>query len=409
MDETFQQAVQLMAGTVVGNFLTGLILPPGSTLPTSDQGPIAMNETWYFWDSTTGQYLPQTATAKPSKNYCKNPIYQIAQQGNAITPPAGISQNYDMGMTRCVLANTLAISAMAGPTAGSGYDTIQSAIKYTVGPALVSAPASTDLYAHEHLIEGCDIAMLQGQIMTLSFLVWINTGGTYSVYITNSGRDHSYTATFTISATQASTWVRIIVPNIPAMPTTTGTWNFGEGVTGLYIGFPFAVGTQWQTGALNAWNAALYCGSSANSNLMAVGNNQYAITGVKLEASPNAGYVVAPAFSNDLEDCQRYFYTTFNYQSLAAGGAIYGSCQLAATGTLSWGFPRRMAKVPSVVPYSNTTFTAGTVRNLSTAADVAVATIGATQKTVSAGAIAMTGAAKADVIAAIIRADARLT
>ena len=79
-----------------------------------------------------------------------------------------------------------------------------------------------------------------------------------------------YVANFTISATQASTWTRIIVPNIPAFPTGAGTWAFGEGVTGLYIGFSFALGTQYQTGALNAWNAALYCGSSANSNIMAV-------------------------------------------------------------------------------------------------------------------------------------------
>jgi hypothetical protein len=385
MDETFQQAVQLMSGTVQGNFLTGLILPPGSTLPTSDQGPIAMNETWFFWDPATGQYLPQTATAKPSKNYCKNPIYQIAQQGNTLTPPAGISQNYDLALTRCTLGNTLAISAVVGPPAAQGNDALGSGIKYTVGPTLVSAPASTDLYAHEHLLEGCDIAMLQGQILTLSFFVWINTAGTYSVYLANSGRDHSYTVSFTISATQASNWTRIVVPGIPALPTATGTWNFGEGTTGLYIGFPFAVGAQWQTGALNAWNGALYCGSSANSNLMAVGNNQYAISGIKLEASVNAGYVVAPAFSDDFEAAQRYFYTTFNYQSVVAGFAIPFASPTPGTIDAQFPFPRRMAKVPTVTPFGYQSHASGMITDISTAPvlDIALAALNATQKGVS--------------------------
>lgn len=412
MDETFQQAVQLMSGTVQGNFLTGLILPPGSTLPTSDQGPIAMNETWYFWDSATNQYLPQTATSKPAKNYVKNPIYQIAQQGNTITPAVGVTNNYDMAITRCNLASSLAISPVVGPTAANGYDTIGSAIKYTIGPALVSAPAATDLYAHEHLIEGCDISMLQGQILTLSFLVWVNTGGLYSVYITNKGRDHSYLATFTISAAQASTWQRIIVPNIPAMPVATGTWNFGEGQTGLYIGIPFAVGTQYQTGGLNQWNAALYCGTSGQTNLMAVNNNQIAITGIKLEASVNAGYLAAPPFENDFEDCIRYFWTSYSYQSTTVG--VFGINLIAPSagqGTGTMLFPKRMCKVPAVTFYSPASNIAGTMFNLTTG--VAVTAFGApsvTQKGVTFnGAITTPASAKSDVIVADLTADARLS
>ena len=48
MDETFQQACVLMSATVEGQFLTGLVLPPGSTLPTTDQGVIMMDGIWYF-------------------------------------------------------------------------------------------------------------------------------------------------------------------------------------------------------------------------------------------------------------------------------------------------------------------------------------------------------------------------
>src|SRR3981189_3352759 len=91
LDETFQQAVQNMEAFIEGNFLTGLILPPGSTLPSTDQGPIAMGEQWYFWDEATSQYVPQTVATKLAKNFIKNASLQVQQLGSTFNPPAGIS------------------------------------------------------------------------------------------------------------------------------------------------------------------------------------------------------------------------------------------------------------------------------------------------------------------------------
>jgi hypothetical protein len=79
----------------------------------------------------------------------------------------------------------------------------------------------------------------------------------------------------------------------------------------------------------------------------------------------------------------------------------------SAAGTLI--FPRRMCKVPTVIPYSPSTNTAGTVRNISgTPADVTVATIPATQKG-TGSTFALTGAAVGNVALANITADARLS
>jgi hypothetical protein len=413
MDETFQQATQLMSGTIQGNFLTGLILPPGSTLPTSDQGPIAMNETWYFWDPTSGQYLPQTVTVKPAKNFARNPVYQVAQQGLAFTIGAGggnstpVTQTYDMCLCRSVTANVLAISQVGGPPAGPNNDAITTAMNYTVGPTLVPTPGATDLYAHEHLIEGSDIVMLQGQVLTLSFFVWINQAGTYSAYLTNGGRDRSYVFSFTITAAQASTWVRVVVPSIPPFP-SSGTWNYSEGLTGLYLGVPMCVGTQWQTAALNSWQSAFFAGSAQNTNLLTVVNNRLSVTGIKLEAATAATYLQVPSFQNDFEDMQRYFYTTFNYQAINAGVSTMGIAYVAAGAILSLLFPRRMCKVPAVVPYSSSTFASANIRNQSTNADVAVATLAATPKGIYA-APTVTGAAVGNVVTCLVRADARLT
>lgn len=406
MDETFQQACQLMEATVEGSFLTGLILPPGSTLPSSDVGPIAMDGVWYFWDPVTEQYLPQSISARPAINFVKNSIYQVRQTGDAPTVGAGVNRTYDMVITRSTAGTILSIAADAGPTATPDHDTCQSAIKYTVTNPVVS-PAATDFYAHEHVIEGSDIAPIQGEILSLSFLCWVNQPGTYSVYLTNDARDASYVATFAMSA--ASTWARVKIENIPAIPIGTGTWSFSEGTTGVTIGIPFCLGSQWQTVSANlkTWQGGFFAGIATQTNMCAVSNNQMKITAVRLEASPQAGYASVNSFDADYQDCIRYYYTTFNYQSFTTGVGITGNAHVANNSYFAFAFPRRMAKVPTVVPYGWASHTAGNITNLSTGADFAVATLTATAKGIC-GNPAPTATAKGDVLIACITADARL-
>jgi hypothetical protein len=408
MDETFQQACILMSATVEGQFLTGLILPPGSTLPSTDQGPIAMGGVWYFWDPVTGQYLPQSLTARAARNYVKNGSCQVQQTGAAPALVAGVNKTYDMCLCRMTTAGVLAIAADVGPFAGADYDTCPAAIKYTVG---TTAPTlgTTDLYSHEHLIEGSDLAPIQGEILSLSFLCWVNQPGTYSAYLASGARDESYCATFTMPT--ANTWTRIKIQNIPAIP-TSGTWSYGEGVTGMYVGVTMACGSQWTTTNTAKWNAGFFGAGTGQSNMCSVTNNQMKITAVRLEASPQCGYATINSFEADLHDAIRYYYTNFNYQTTNAGTwglNLYAHQAGFAMGSML--FPRRMAKVPTVTLYSASTFTINTIRNLTTGVDVtAFGTPAASQKGVAFGAAITTPAsAKSDGLAAFVTADARLT
>jgi hypothetical protein len=411
-DEYGQQLVQQMKAYITGNWITGMVLPPGSTLPTNDQGPIFMGGVWYWFNPATGTYQPQVAGVKAAKNYAKNCIYQVQQAGTSFANlAAATTKTYDMAEARMTQANVLSLSTIAGPPAGPFNDYINTAANYVVGTTLVANPVATDLFAHEHLIEGSDLLPLQGIVLSLSFWAIANTAGTYSVYITNSGRDHSYVVNFTIST--ANTWTYVSVPSIPAMPTTSGgTWNFGEGQTGLYIGIPMAVGTQWQTANLGSWQPAFYAGSSKNINLLAVTNNNLAVTGIKLEAGVQCTYLTVPSFEFDLHDAIRYFYTNFSYQSLTAGiSGLNLIAQSAGNAAGSLLFPRRMAKVPTVTLYSPSTFVVNTIRNLTTGVDVtAFGAPVATQKGINFNTTITTPAsAKADVLAAIVTADARLS
>jgi len=411
-DEYGQQLVQLMEAYIEGNFLTGLILPAGSTLPTTDQGPIAMGGSWYFFDPVSGTYQPQSISAKVARNYAKNATYQIAQlpaMASSFTVPLGDTNTYDMVVTRATIASVLAIAADTGPPASGDTDNCLSAIKYTVGPTLVPTLAATDRFIHEHLIEGSDIVMLQGETLTLAFSVFTNVPGTYSVYLTTGARDASYVANFTVQA--ANVWQRVRITGIPALPVSTlGTWSFGEGTTGLRIGVVFAIGSNSQTATtnLNKWISGGFCGTANNSNLCTVINNQFKISAIKLEASPTATYCTVNSFEQDLHDAIRYYWTNFTYQLVNAGTATQAVANVANNVLFTQLFPRRMCKVPTVVPYGFTSYAAGKVTNFSTATDYTVATIGATQKGVTGQPTGLT-AAKGDVFAAYLKADATLT
>lgn len=410
MDETFQQACLLMEAFIQGNFLTGLILPPGSTLPTTDQGPIAMGGVWYFYNTTTGSYQPQTVPTKPAKNFAKNAIYQISQAGNwtpsaplVITSPT--TRHFDMAQSRVTANQVLSVYVEPGPPASADTDFIGTAINYIVGPTTITTPAAGDFFAHEHLIEGADLLPLQGEPLSLGFSVYTTTPGTYSAYLASSGRDESYTANFNVPT--ANTWTRIKIQGIPPLP-TGGTWHFSEGVTGLYVGIAFAVGSQYQTTTPNQWVSGFFGGTSSNNTMLGSVNNQMYITGLKLEASASCTPLSVNSFDTDYTDCIRYYWTSFTYQSTTSGVALSWAAYIVNGCLFSYVFPRRMAKAPTVTFYSWTTPAAGFVTNISTGPNQAVAAFGGYAKGFVVNPAGLTSA-KGDVYLAYITADARLS
>lgn len=386
MDETFQQSGQLAVIYINGNFLSGIYYPNGTapppTLPTSDQGPIALNGVWYFWDPVTGQYLPQSSTVKTTANYAKNAIYQIVQAGPTFGPFAAsqVYKTFDMVLTRNTQPNVLSAATGTGPAASADTDNCPTAAQYTVGPNLVATLAASDLFVHEHVIEGTDIAVAQGEVLSLSFSVLASQPGTYSGYLTSTNHDASYVFNFTIAT--ANQWARIKINNIPALPVSTvGTWKFTEGATGLYLGVCMGVGSQYRTSSPNQWIGGFFAGTASNTgNFMSVLNNQLKVAAIKLEAAVSASYCTVKSFEADYEDCIRYYWTSFSYQSTSAGVAVRGLAPNNSVMSIAQIFPVRMCAAPSVIPYSYINQSKGFITDASTNQDISLANLSATQK-----------------------------
>jgi hypothetical protein len=176
-----------------------------------------------------------------------------------------------------------------------------------------------------------------------------------------------------------------------------------------------ALGATYKTALTGAWQANFFAGTNANTNMVAGVTNQMTLTGFKFEAAAAPTFFQCPAFQTEFEEMQRYYYTNFVYQSLTTGVYLQGVASATNTGGFNWPFPRRMCKPPSVTFYNmSTPATANSVYDMSTGASIAGITPvtglpNVSQKGLSYSNSAMSGVAKADVIAAFIKADARLT
>ena len=404
MDETFQQACLLMEAYIEGSFLTGLVLPPGSTLPTNDQGPIAMGGVWYFWDPGSQSYQPQTVPVKMAKNYAKNPSYQVQQTIGPFTLGVGVTNTFDMTVARATQANLVQVKPVAGPPSTPDNDTIWQAVQSTVLTAYATLAAG-DIFGHEHIFEGIDILPLQGQTLSLGLSVYASASGTYSVYLINSGGDQSYVQNFTVPT--PNVWQRVKIQGIPAFP-TTGTWQWGEGQTGLRVGVALAVGTQWQTTKPGTWQPAQAFGTSSNINMLAVGAQFISIPGIKLEVGAACTPITVNSFAADYQDCIRYYWSGFVYQTLnSVGAALNATAYIANTALFEFAFPIRLCRTPTITPYAWQGFTSGQITNISTGTNYAVTGFGGSQKGVNCNPTGLT-AAKGDVLTCIIVADARL-
>jgi hypothetical protein len=322
---------------------------------------------------------------KLAKNYARNPTYQVAQLGPTFTQGLGVTQTFDMAQFRATVSNVLAIASAAGPPASADNDDCLTAAQYTVTTP-VTTLQPTDIFAHEHLFEGSDIAPLQGQTLSLAFSVYCNAPGTYSAYLTSSGRDESYVFSFQI--TTANTWQRIKIVGIPPIP-ATGTWHFGEGQNGMYLGVVLAVGTQWQTATTGSWQAAFLAGTSGNTNLLAVLNNSITISAVKLEGAPSCTPLTVNSFAEDYESVIRYYFTNFTYQRTNQGIPLVLQAPAQGTWLASLLYPRRMCRAPTVTPFGYQSFASGNITNMKTGAgvDIPVATMQSFMKGLSDSAL----------------------
>jgi hypothetical protein len=240
--------------------------------------------------------------------------YKIGQNAGSVTPPAGFT-NY-LGAT--------SLSA------------------YTV--------ATTDAFGIQQRIEGLNTSDLawgtaNAKTVTLSFWVYSSLTGTFAGSIRNSAGNRSYVFSYTINA--ANTWE---YKTITVAGDITGTWLTTNGV-GLNLYFSIGVGSNFSTTA-GSWTAGNYLSPTGATSVVGTNGATFYITGVQLEVGSVATPYERQIYSDQLAQCQRYYYR----QTPAATTALYGQglndSTTAANGFVAFPVPMRTA--PTALEQSGT-------------------------------------------------------
>lgn len=227
-------------------------------------------------------------------------------------------------------------------------------INITTAQASLSAANRVAFY---QALEGQDYMLLHGgKSCRLQFWVKMSLAGTYSAGLQNSAQTRSYAKTFTISASEANTWVK---KTVDIVTDNTGTWLFDNNV-GLYAYVCLAAGTSYQVTADGVWETTTAPGkiaSASTTNFASSTSNVCRMTGFMLvEGDYTSGNVdfdfrrAGRNIGDELMKCQRYTHRpSFDTQVSGSGGAVYGSGGFvsASLAVFFVPFPVNMRAIPT--------------------------------------------------------------
>lgn len=266
-----------------------------------------------------GVQLP-TAGQLSNRNVIINGAMSVAQRGTSDTSVSGQERFVtDRFLTGIIGTNSAVFAITQSTDAPTGFT---HSLKWdcTTADSSLAADHQSKI---EHRIEGLNVAHLgwgtaNAQTVTLSFYIKSNLTGNTQVAFVNSDNNRSYVATFTIDA--ANTWERKVL-TIPG--DTSGTW-LTDNTIGLRLRWG-NFGSDYQTGSVDQWNGGQYMSRNDSPiNFSSSTSDELYLTGVQLEVGEKATPFEHKRFSEELNDCLRYYEKSYNYSTAPGTGSDTG-------------------------------------------------------------------------------------
>jgi hypothetical protein len=209
---------------------------------------------------------------------------------------------------------------------------------------------SSDFFLLQQPIEGFNVADLNwgtanAATITLSFWVRSSLTGTFGGSLVNSSVTRSYPFTYSISS--ANTWEQ---KYITVAGDTSGTW-LSDNSVGIRVYFGLGAGST-KSGSAGSWAGADYRTATGATSVVGTDGATFYITGVQLEVGSVATPYERQIYSEQLAQCQRYYYRSTANNSNWLGGAGYASTTIAARTPIS--FPVTMRIAPTSIDTSGT-------------------------------------------------------
>lgn len=241
--------------------------------------------------------------------------------------------------------------------------------------------ATGEYFMLSHPFEGQDLQQFKkgtssAEKFTLSFYVKGNASATYSVELNDNNNSRRIGQTFSVT----TSWNRVILTydgdTSGVLPDTN--------VVSLYINFWLHAGSTFTGGTHGtSWAANVNNQRAGNStSIFDSTDRTLEITGVQLEVGSVATPFEYKSFGEELNHCERYFYTTYPYGATIGAASSVSYLGRFLDGTQSYGSLQvpnvNMRVSPSRVIYNTATGTAGQIRT--DTQNVAAAITGTGQK-----------------------------
>jgi hypothetical protein len=188
-----------------------------------------------------------------------------------------------------------------------------------------------------------------------SLSLWVRTSvaGSYGVSIHNADASQFYKQTVSIGS--PNVWQRIAIPNIPVMPTATGSWGTAETDFSYVISVCLGCGVTFQSTQENAWNNGNFFATASQTNLLATNAATFDMCLVQHEPGAVCTSFAPMDFDETLWQCQRYLCKTYSYATApgtntgVSSGYVPGLCYTGFLGNFigGWKFPNVMRAVPT--------------------------------------------------------------
>jgi hypothetical protein len=154
----------------------------------------------------------------------------------------------------------------------------------------------------------------------------------------------------------AGVWTLIQLPNLPIM--TGGTFSGAPAGAGHILHICLACGTTYTAPAADTWQSGNFIAAPGTSNFAASpANSTFDIAFVQHEPGPICTQFIDKPFTQNLDECQRFFQKTYSYGDLPGAVTQVGQrTSMSMAGQhlyVPLSFKKTMAKAPTtIVAYS---------------------------------------------------------
>jgi hypothetical protein len=369
---------------VSGNQLTLLNPTPAPAIPPADATQAGLlkqlsgNTTDFVDGTNTCQNLATAVTPTitsvrlRSFNAVGNCNFEVDQRNAqvALTTPASQTFMQDRWKTyNSVASMSTALTAGTILLPGTNFAVTARYLRITLATQRTSLVAG-DLWTLTQTVEGINWRELSFDVTSLSLLVRSSIAPlSFGVTLQDSTAVTSLSSLATISA--ANTWTLIKFPNIPIPG--SGSFLSAPGSVGYYIYICLYAGSTYIAPAAGIWQAGNFVAPPGMSNFAANAvNSTFDIAFVQHEPGAQATTLIDKPFSQNYDECQRYYTKSYDYGvGVGTGNAVgclvaFGYIPAAISTDLQVNirFPKPMAKIPTVVSYDWSTGAANSVRDL---------------------------------------------